>query len=246
MKESPLFSNIQTGEAVYDNVDRATYKGITLKTCFLLLISTIIAAFVAFGLPKIIANNSTTFYVTLAVSSIVGFISVIIGRTSERKAKYASVIYAVCEGLFLGTISAIVESYVSGAVAVAVFSTLVLFAIMLTLFGTGIIKASGKYRSICFGLTIGAIALALLSTLLGVFVFNSYEGSIWLIVGIEVFLLFYGVITLGLNFAEASNVVNRGASKGAEWSVALGLMVSIVYIYIEVLRLIFYISARND
>lgn len=37
LRQSPLFSNIQTGEAVYDDVDRATYKGITVKTCILLL-----------------------------------------------------------------------------------------------------------------------------------------------------------------------------------------------------------------
>ena len=103
MKQSPLFSNIETGEAVYDDVDRATYKGITVKTCILLGISVIIAALVAFALPEILTNNGTTFMVTLVISSIVGFIAVIVGRTSERAAKYASVIYAVCEGLFLGS-----------------------------------------------------------------------------------------------------------------------------------------------
>ncbi|MDE6047869.1 MAG: Bax inhibitor-1/YccA family protein, partial [Anaeroplasmataceae bacterium] len=138
MKQSPLFSNIQTGEAVYDDVDRATYKGITVKTVILLLISVLIAAVIAFALPTILTNNPMTFYVTLVVSSIVGFIAVIVGRMSERKAKYASVIYAICEGLFLGSLSAIVEAYVPGVVATAVFSTIVLFAVMLTLFATGV------------------------------------------------------------------------------------------------------------
>ena len=53
MKQSPLFSNIQTGEAVYDDVDHATYKGITVKTVILLLIAVLIAAVVAFALPTI-------------------------------------------------------------------------------------------------------------------------------------------------------------------------------------------------
>ena len=60
LRQSPLFSNIQTGEAVYDDVDRATYKGITVKTCILLLVSVIIAAFIAFALPTILTNNPTT------------------------------------------------------------------------------------------------------------------------------------------------------------------------------------------
>ena len=74
MKQSPLFSNIQTGEVVYDDVDRATYKGITIKTCFLLLITIAIAAVVAFALPQILENNMTAFVTTLLISSVVGFI----------------------------------------------------------------------------------------------------------------------------------------------------------------------------
>ncbi|MDE6240961.1 MAG: Bax inhibitor-1/YccA family protein [Anaeroplasmataceae bacterium] len=244
MKQSPLFSNIQTGEAVYDDVDRATYKGITVKTVILLLISVLIAAVIAFALPTILTNNPTTFYVTLVVSSIVGFIAVIVGRTSERKAKYASVIYAICEGLFLGSLSAIVEAYVPGVVATAVFSTIVLFAVMLTLFATGVIRVGSRFRSICFGLTLGALAIILMVSLFSLFI--DYQTYFGIMIGVEVFLVFYGVITLSLNFAEANAVVSMGASKDAEWSVALGLLVSIIYIYVEVVRLLALIAARSD
>ena len=244
MKQSPLFSNIQTGEAVYDDVDRATYKGITVKTCILLLISVIIAALVAFALPTILVNNATTFMVTLVVSSIVGFVAVLIGRNSERKAKYASVVYAICEGLFLGSLSAIVEAYVPGVVTTAVFSTIVLFVVMLTLFATGVIRVGSKLRSICFGLTLGALAIILMVSLFSLFI--NYENYLGVMIGVEVFLVFYGVITLSLNFAEANAVVSMGASKNAEWSVALGLLVSIIYIYVEIVRLLFYIAARSD
>ena len=223
MKQSPLFSNIQTGEVVYDDVDRATYKGITVKTVSLLLISVIVAAFVAFALPQILTNNAGAFYTTLIISSIVGFIAVIIGRMSETKAKYASVIYAVCEGLFLGSISAIAEALIPGAVTTAVFSTVILFAIMLTLFATGVLRFGSKLRGICFGLTIGAIALVLLMSIFSLFI-SDYTTYLGIMIGVEIFLLFYGVITLSMNFAEANSVVERGASKGAEWSVALGFM----------------------
>ncbi|MDE6584242.1 MAG: Bax inhibitor-1/YccA family protein [Anaeroplasmataceae bacterium] len=245
MKQSPLFSNIKTGEAVYDDVDQATYKGITIKTCILLLISIIIAAFVAFALPSLLENNGMTFYVTLAISSIVGFIAVIVGRVSETKAKYASVIYSICEGLFLGTISAIAEAYIPGAVVTAVFSTVVLFAVMLTLFATGIIKTGSKLRSVCFGLTLGAIGIVLLMSIFSVFI-QDYTQYLNIMIGVEIFLLIYGVVTLSMNFSEANAVVSMGASKNAEWSVALGLMVSIVYIYIEVIRLIILIAAKNE
>lgn len=252
MKHSPLFSSIQTGEVVYDDVDRATYKGITIKTFILLGIAILIAAVVAFALPHILVNSGVTFIILLFVSSIVGFIAVIVGRNSETKAKYASVIYSICEGLFLGSISAIVEAFAPGAVATAVFSTVILFAIMLTLFATGVVKYGSKLRTICFALTMGALALTLLVSifaLVGILVAPSGMANqtyLGIMIAVEVFLLIYGVITLSMNFAEANAVVAAGASKGAEWSVALGLLVSIVYIYIEVLRLIFYIAAKSD
>ena len=81
MRQSPLFSNIQTGEAFYDDVDCATYKGVTVKTFILLAISILVASFTAFMLPAILVNNPSTFYVTLVVSSLVGFISVIASFT---------------------------------------------------------------------------------------------------------------------------------------------------------------------
>jgi uncharacterized YccA/Bax inhibitor family protein len=73
--------------------------------------------------------------------------------------------------------------------------------------------------------------------------FNAYLN---ILIGLEVGLLIYGAITLGLNFAEAQSVVERGASKDAEWSVSLGLMVSIIYIYVEILRLIYYLVLLRD
>lgn len=244
MKSSPLFSNIQTGEVFYDDVNCASYKGITLKTVFLLLITITIAVFTAFALPNILQYNYEAFYTLLGVSAVVGIICVFVGRLSERKAKYASVIYSACEGIFLGSISAIAEAYIPGAVSTALFSTLIIFAVMLTLFSTGIIKAGNKLRSFCFAFTIGALAIIIMMSLFSLFI-KDYTQYIGIMIIVEFFLLIYGAITLSLNFAEANAVVERGASKGAEWSVALGLMVSIVYIYVEVLRLLLLFARRD-
>ncbi len=245
MKQNPLFSNIQTGEAYYDDVDRATYKGICLKTFFLLALAVVVAAIAAFYLPTIIeSGNFGTFYIALGISGIVGFISCIVGRMSDRAAKYASVIYSVCEGLFLGTLTAIIEAALPGIPTVAIFSTLIIFAVMLTLFATGILRVGSTFRKICWGMTFGAIALILFTSITRLFF--DFGDMFGVLIFIEIFLLAYGVITLGLNFKEAQAVVEMGASKGAEWSVALGLMVSIVYIYIQMIRVLVSIAARRD
>lgn len=245
MRQSPLFSNIKTGEAYYDDIDCANYKGICAKTFFLLAIAAIVAAVTAFYIPTIIeAGNFGAFYIALAISSIVGFVSVIIGRFNDRAAKYASVIYSVCEGLFLGCLTVIAESFFPGASTVAIFSTLIIFVVMLTLFATGILRVGNGFRKFAFGFSLGAIALILFTSLIGLFI--PLQAYIGVLILVELFLLIYGVITLSLNFAEAQYVVESRASKGAEWSVALGLMVSLIYIYVEVIRLVIMLALNRD
>ncbi len=248
MKQSPLFSNIQTGEMYYDEAERATFKGICFKTFFLLAITTLVAGFIAFALPEIImTGNANTFYIILMVSVFVGFISVLVGRMSERAAKYASFIYSVCEGLFLGSLACVLKYAFpdTNISIIAVFSTLIIFLIMLTLFATGILRVTNTLRKFAFAFSLGAIALIMFS-IIGSFFMNigAYMG---LMIFIEAFLLIYGVITLSFNFQEAQYVVQSGASKGAEWCVALGLMVSLIYIYLEIVRLLMLIIAsRRD
>lgn len=243
MRQSRLFSNISTGEAVYDNVDRASIKGIAGKTFFLLGITILVGVMMAIYLPTILNNNPGGLYVALGISSVVGFISVMVGRMSDRAAKFASFIYAVCEGLFLGTLSRILDEVIPGASFIAVFSTLIVFTVMLTLFSLGVIKMTAGFYKFLMGISFGAIGIVLF-----MMIFQLIAGPIenlGVLIGIELFLLFYGVITLTFNFHEASMVVKMGCDKRAEWSVALGLMVSLVYIYVEIIRLV-ALFASND
>ena len=243
MRSNPVFSNISTNEGYYDEVERATYKGIAIKTFILLGIAILVAAMVAFYLPTILTNNSGAFYGLLIGSSIIGFISVMVGRMSAKGSKYASVIYSLCEGIFLGSLTWVVESVYPGVAGVAVFSALAIFAVMLTLFATGILRVGSKMRRFCFALTLGAMALILITSI--TYMFGGVQ-NIGVLILIEAFLLFYGVITLSLNFDEAQQVVKVGASKDAEWSVSLGLMVSLIYIYIEIVRLLVLLAANRD
>lgn len=248
MKQSPLFSNIQADSMIFDEADRASYKGITIKTFFLLALATIVGAITAFFLPTIIeTDNFGPFYVLLCVSSVIGIIAVVVGRLSPKLSKYFSSIYSLCEGLFLGTLTALVSQFAPGIAPIAIFSTIIIFSVMLTLFGTGLLKVGTKFRRFCLAFTIGAIALTFFSVIMSLFfdgIFSS-SSTFGLFFAIELFLLIYGIITLGLNFAEAQFVVDTGASKEAEWQVALGLTVSLIYIYVELVRIIFMLSQKN-
>lgn len=242
--ENPVFSQINTGTTHYEDVDAASYKGIMFKTCFLLLVTIAVAALTAYFLPIMLVNQPAGLYVALVVASIVSFIAAMVGRISARKAKYAGVIYAAGEGLLLGTTTGIIEMLLPGEniAVLAVFSTVVIFAVMLILYATGVLRNGTFFRKLAYAMSFGAIALILFS-----FIFNLIMPitSLPVLIAIEAFFLIYGAVTLIFSFDEATAVVQAGCTKEAEWSVSLGLSICLIFIYIEALRLIFYIVASS-
>lgn len=247
MKASPLFSKIHTSASYQDDVDCASYKGVTIKTIILVLITAAVSAIIAFYLPTIIQNgNLGTYLGVLIGAAIVGFIAVIVGRISDRAAKYASFIYAVCEGLSLGFICLICEEYIPGIVPIAVFATLGLLLVMLILFATGIIRAGSIFRKVFIAFVIIALPTVIISILALRFWVTDYQTYMWLIIGIEAIYLLYGTFCLVMNFGEAQAVVEGGADKNAEWSVALGLEVTIVYLFVQILRLLLIIMDKKN
>ncbi|MGM9969248.1 MAG: Bax inhibitor-1/YccA family protein [Anaeroplasma sp.] len=244
MRQSPLFSTVRTGEVCYDEVRRASYKGIGAKTFILLGVSIIVAVLTAVFLPQMLMNNYGGFYALLIASSIIGTIAVFVGRLNYNAAKYAGVIYSACEGVFLGTLTALVELYAPGIATIAVFSTLVIFSVMAILFFSGILRVGTKFRRFIFAFSLCALSLVLFVSL-----FSLFGGGIqnWgALVLIEGVLLLYGVLTLLLDFDEARFVVDAGAEKNAEWTVALGMVVSLIYIYVQLLRFLLLFVRDNN
>jgi len=245
MKPTPLFSNIQTGAQTYDDIDKATYKGITIKTVLLFLITVAVALTTIFVVPRYVVatENITPLLVGLIIAMIVALISALVGRLSYNLAMPFSIIYSLSMGFLLGFITAIAEAYVPGIAITAVVSTLIIFGIMLLLFFTGVIKASNKLMAIALGLLLGGVAISLFTFIMAWTGQISVTQYLWLLLLIEAIYLIYAVITLTFNFCEAVVVVNSGATKKAEWSVALGLMSAMAYIYIELLRILLIIAS---
>lgn len=253
MKPSPLFSKIETGTQTYDNVNRATYLGIGVKTIILLLLTIASAVataiyinYLAFEFDTITDVQLVGLITAVIVASIVSLICGIVGRLSDRLAIGCSIIYSISEGLLLGLLTGILEMVVPGIGVIATFGTLIVFFVMLILFLTGVVKGGNTFKAILLGSVLGAVSLSLftiiylfVSGLMGTFNETTY---ILLLIGVEFLLLIFGVVSLTFNFIEASYCVSSGASKSAEWRVALGLEVSLIYIYIRLLRIILYLS----
>lgn len=244
---NPLFSKVATN---YNDVseNQATYHGITIKTLFLLGIAGVVGIFSGIMLYKV--QNFTAFYTLLILSSIVGFFSVIIGRNSLRAAPYASVLYAVCEGLFLGTLTTIANELYSGIAILAIITTVVIFLVCLALFACGALRNVGVLRRILLIMGLSIILLTVIYLILETFnisaidnLLSNYTG---ITIAIEAIFLLYASITLALNFNEATYYVQSGAVKEFEWIAAFGFLFSILYIYLEAIYLLLSIFAKND
>ena len=246
MKPTPLFTNIETGAATYDETNKATYKGITIKTLILFAL-TVAAAVAASSVLHIFfqsEENFTTLIILIIVALIVSVISAIVGRISYTLAKVFGMIYSLSMGFLLGTITALVEIVVHGIGIAAVFATLIIFAIMLLLFFTGIVKKGRVLRAALIGVLLGILSLSLFTVILVLSPVNlEVNDYLYLLLAIEGLYLLYAVIMLCFNFLEAEAVVKGGAVKNAEWSVALGLMTTLAYIYIELLRILLIIAS---
>lgn len=157
-------------------------------------------------------------------------------------------LYAACEGFFLGGLSAFVESRYPGIVLQAVGLTLAIFAGMLLLYTSRTIRATPKFVAGVMIATAGVFILYLVSWL-----FRAFGGSAFPFIheatGIGIGFSIFVVILAALNLVLDFDLIERGAQQGApkymEWFGAFGLLVTLVWLYIEVLRLLIKLRSRD-
>lgn len=156
-------------------------------------------------------------------------------------------LYALLEGYILGHLSYIIAAMVGsvGIVVNAILLTILCLATMLMAYKTGLIKPTEKFRSVITTAT-GAIMLIYLINL-GMHMFGSgipylHEGGI---IGIGISLVILGIASLNLilDFDNMERGAQMGAPKYMEWATGLGLLVTLVWIYIEILSLLSRLSS---
>lgn len=244
---NPVFSRIQR-DTTYTGVAEATYGGIILKTVLLLVL-----AVVSGGTVIALTYNGQlapeSLYGLLAGSAIVAFISVLIASISPRLARYFAIIYALAEGVVLGFVTAIFEVLFPGIAITAVVATATIFAVMLFLYSSRTIRVTSRFRKIMYTALFSILLLAIIFGLLSLGnsqIVNSITGNLNLVLVISGVLIIFGALMLTLDFDRAEMIVESGADKSYEWVVSVGLMVTIVWIYFELLRFLAILAARRD
>ena len=193
------------------------------------------------GPNGVIAPNPLIF-----VGAIGGFIVALITIFKKTLAPITAPIYAVLEGLFLGGLSAMFEARFHGIAAQATFGTVGVLGGLLLAYRSGLIKATENFKLGVFAATAGIAVLYLVS-----FVMSFFGKSIGFIhstgtwgIAFSVFVVIIAALNLVLDFDFIENGEAAGAPKYMEWYAAFGLLVTLVWLYIEILRLLSKMRSR--
>lgn len=226
-----------------------TIRGTAIKTCWLLGILLVAAAFtwwMSLAPVEAAAEQAARFAVQpisvvfVGVGAIGGVIMSLITIFRPRSAPWSAPIYSAFEGLALGGISAWFETVYSGIVIEAVALTFGVLAIMLGLYAFRIVQATAWFRTGVIAAT-GAIALVYLVDivlrLFGVGVPYIHETG-WIGIGFSLFVVGIASLNLILDFDLIEHYARRGAPLYMEWYGGFALMLTLVWLYLEILRLL--------
>lgn len=213
-----------------------TLKGTRNKT--LLMIGVTALTFIMSWFIILMSGTISTAYTISTVASIVGLILAIVTSLNPHRAKTFGLLYAMCEGLLIGSISIVFETMFPGIVARTLVLTLLAVVFTLLLYNHSP-SLGGKIRR---GVMIATFSVAAVSLLGLVFSLFGIPFILWgnNLMGIGFSLLVVGIAIANL-IVDYDNIVQGveyGLSKHMEWYFAFGILVTIVWLYIEILELL--------
>jgi uncharacterized YccA/Bax inhibitor family protein len=236
-------ANPAMNESVYDRAGRAfeadsvmTLEGTVVKTAGLLFILMVAAVYTW---TQAAAGSPLT-YPLILVGSIGGLITAMLTIFMPKASPFSAPLYAALEGLVLGAISAAFEARYHGIAIQAVGLSIGVLAIMLFLYGTGIIRATEKFKIGVVAAT-GAICLVyvvdLVASFFGAHIPYIHESG-YVGIGFSLAVVVIAALNLVLDFDFIDRGVRMQAPKYMEWYGGFSLLVTLVWMYLEILRLL--------
>jgi uncharacterized YccA/Bax inhibitor family protein len=236
---NPVFSEKAFGDVtIHDASNAMTVQGTTNK------------AFALFGLVLLSASwvwsdpaKLAMYYMpALIVGLIVGMVTIF----KKEWAMFTAPVYALIQGVVLGGLSAMFEKTYPGIVMQAVGLTFGTMFALLATYKAGFIKVTERFRSSIIAATGGVFVFYMVSMVLGFFGVNVgiISSNSLLGIGFSVVIVGIAAFNLILDFDFIERATRSGAPKYMEWYAAFGLMVTLIWLYMEILRLLSKLRSR--
>lgn len=237
LKESAFTGQISTGQAM-------TIQGTVNKTGLLLLCVVVTSAW-TWGLSR--SETPEAAMPWMLGGAFGGCIVALVTIFKKQWSPLTAPIYALLEGLFLGGISAYFERSYPGIAVRAVTLTFATLLILLLAYKTGIVRATRGFKLGILTAT-GAIALVYAANMIMSLFFHRQITSLYssspLGIGISLFVVVIAALNLIIDFDMIENAAKMGAPRYMEWYGAFGLMITLVWLYTEILRLLGKLQRR--
>jgi uncharacterized YccA/Bax inhibitor family protein len=228
-----------------DVTSRMTLSGTVNKTGILLLCSIASAAWTwsRFLATRDFADVSPL----LLVGALGGFVFALVTIFKKEWSPVTAPVYALLEGLVLGGLSALLDLRYPGIAMQAVALTFGTLFVMLFLYKSRIIAVTQKFRIGVIAATGGIMVFYLIEMLLGFFGihFATINGAGPIGIGFSLLIVAIASLNLVLDFDFIERGANYGAPKYMEWYGAFGIMVTLIWLYLEILRLLSKVRSRN-
>jgi len=242
-KTFDAFSRAQYGG--FADTERMTLSGTVNKTGILLLCAIATAGWTwhLFLQP----DGMTAVAPLMLVGLFGGFICALVTTFKKEWSAVTAPIYALLEGLALGGISATFDVHYHGIAFQAVSLTFGTLLILLLAYSSGLIKVTDKFRLGIVAATGGIFVFYMLQMLLGFFGvhFAAINGSGMFGIGFSLVVVAIAALNLVLDFDFIERGVQVGAPKYMEWYGAFGILVTLVWLYLEIIRLLSKMNRRN-
>jgi len=186
----------------------------------------------------------------IALAGIAGFVLALVNIFKRQVSPPLVMAYAAAQGVFIGAISHVyATAFGGGIVTQAVLGTTAVFAAVLVGYRSGRLRNTPRFQKVVtFGL-LGMVGLVLVNALIGLFGDGDALGirgeNLGLSVLVSVGLIVFGALTFVMDFDQADRMVAAGVPERESWRVAFGLVVGLVFLYLEILRLLSYFQGRE-
>jgi uncharacterized YccA/Bax inhibitor family protein len=241
---NPTLSPSTFNQPVAAGEQRMTIQGAVNKSGILLALAILSAAFTW----NRFSENPAAAMPLVTVGAIGGLIVALVTCFKKQWSPVTAPIYALLEGLVLGGISAVFNKQWNGIVLQAAMLTFGTLFTMLAAYRSGWIRATEKFKTGVIAATGGIFLLYLVSWILGMFGVNMsfMHGSGLMSIGISVFVVIIAALNLVLDFDVIEQGAQLGAPKYLEWYAGFSLLVTLVWLYLEILRLLAKLNSRRD
>ena len=238
-----LTTNIFRSEGSVASADAMTVQGTVNKTA-LLLVFLLSTASITWSQTL----NGVNPMGLMALGGIGGFIMALVTTFKKRSSAITAPIYAALQGLFLGGLSATFEAQYPGIVIRAVGLTFATLFCLLGAYKSGMIKVTENFKLGIVAATGGIMMFYFVSFILGLFGMNMgfIHGNGLFGIGFSLVVVAIAALNLVMDFDFIESGEDQRAPKYMEWYSAFGLMVTLIWLYIEILRLLAKLQSRRD